>query len=113
MNIFSSIRSIFILSALKDPPLHSAFVVKNLACYYKYSIRYGTIYLKNLGNFFATRWLIFADPVTFRSIIMPVVSSSVSCVDILDRLSVSANIRKSILVDRNISKISYRCITNE
>ena len=65
MNIFSSIRSIFILSALKDPPLNSAFVVKNLACYYKYSISYGTIYLKNLGNFFATRWLIFADPVTY------------------------------------------------
>ena len=31
---------------------------------------------------------------------------------ISDRLSVSANVRKSISVNRNIGKISYQCITN-
>ena len=45
----------------------------------------------------------------FHSIIMPVVSSSESCVDI----GLVVGVRKSILVNQNVDKISYWCITTD
>ena len=47
----------------KDSPLNSAFVVENLCGLIKRTINY-KIKLKNLGNFYATTWLIFTGPVT-------------------------------------------------
>ena len=51
---------------LKDSPLNSAFVVENLCGWFKYTINYGKTKLEKLGNIYATTWLIFAGPVTYK-----------------------------------------------
>ena len=58
MDIFSSKRSIFILSALKDSPLNYAFVVKKLVWWCKYRISCGKKYLKKQGDLVSSYWSI-------------------------------------------------------
>ena len=50
--------------SVKDSPLNSACVVENLCCYFKQIISCEKTKLKNI---YATRWLIFAGPVTYTN----------------------------------------------